>query len=255
MEYMTETQKFWDQQPLKSFNPEEVNINDTLQRKLEYQFVMPHLNLNHLTLEVGCGNGFSSNFFREKVKFLDAFDQSKNMISSAKELYGETNNRFFIDNITNLDISDNKYDTVIDIRVLINLANLDEQIKAFKELTRVLKPGGNLIFIEGFSDGFKFLSEERISLNMPAIEPAKINFYSSINDLMPLILNNYSIIDEFNSGTYDYYTRIIYPYLVGLDNITKNIDIKEKLFQLGFNNSFKEHKKYARLCGFVLKKK
>lgn len=255
MDYKTETQKFWDQQSLNTSNPENVNINDSLQRNLEYQFIVSHLNINHLTLETGCGNGFSANVFREKVKFLDAFDQSNNMIDSAKHLYGEVNNRFFVDDITNLNISDNNYDAIINVRVLINLANLNEQIKAFKELTRVLKPEGLLIFIEGFSDGFKFLSEERLSLKMPIVEPAHINFYSSIDDLMPLILDNYKLVDEFHSGTYDYYTRIIYPYLVGLDNIDTSQEVKEKLFQLAANTRFEEHKKYARLKGFVLEKK
>jgi ubiquinone/menaquinone biosynthesis C-methylase UbiE len=251
----TETRKFWDNQPLVHENPELVNIADIFQRDIEYEFVTKHLKPDHVTLEVGCGNGFSSQLFRKYVKHLDAFDQSNNMIESAKKLHGETNNRFFIDDVTNLNLADNTYDTVINVRVLINLANLDEQKQSLNELFRVLKPKGQLIFIEGFKDGFEHLSAARRELNMPEVEPAKINFYSHLNDLKSIIDEKGQIVDEFDSGTYDYYTRIIYPYLVGLENIDKQEDVKKKLTVLALRKRLKELSPHSRLKGFVVIKK
>lgn len=251
----TETRKFWDNQPIIVDNPELVNIADVFQRDLEYQFVAEHLNTSHIALEVGCGNGFSANIFRQYVKHLDCFDQSRNMVESAKKLYGETNNRFFVDDVTNLNLADETYDTVINVRVLINLANLEEQKQAVKEMFRVLKPQGQLIFIEGFKDGFEELTRVRTDLNMPPIEPAKINFYSSLDELMPLMLERGDVKHEFNSGTYDFYTRIVYPYLVGLENIGKEEHTKRKLTDLALYKNLKELSPYSRLKGYVFTKK
>src|SRR5207245_579366 len=103
-----------------------VNIQDVYQRDLEFEFICPHLRKNQHALEVGCGNGFSTSVFRQHVGTMDAFDYSESMVERASRTVGETNNRFFHDNLLAPQHVQGPYDTVICVRVLINLRNFEE---------------------------------------------------------------------------------------------------------------------------------
>jgi predicted TPR repeat methyltransferase len=92
------TDQHWNDRAASMENDIEVNIMDIFQRELEYDYVCRYLTSAMTVLEVGCGNGFSTNRFRGLVKHIDAFDYSENMIERARAKFGETNNRFIQDN-------------------------------------------------------------------------------------------------------------------------------------------------------------
>src|SRR5215207_5461335 len=112
-------------------------------------------------LEVGCGNGFSTERFRPLVKHIDAFDYAEDMVARARATFGETNNRFIHDNILDPKHLADSYDTVVCVRVLINLANLDQQRAATRNMMARVRPAGLLILAEGFLEGFAALSALR----------------------------------------------------------------------------------------------
>jgi len=90
----------------------------------------PHLASNMHILEVGCGNGFVTEFLSEKLDRVDAFDQSEEMISMAiKRLASKNNCRLFIKELPqpSHDGLELLYDAILSARVLINLPNHDAQ--------------------------------------------------------------------------------------------------------------------------------
>ena len=95
----TATDIHWNERAASVADDIEVNIMDIFQRDLEYDYVGPYLSSDQRILEVGCGNGFSTERFRELVAHVDAMDYAENMIERARERVGERNNRFILDNI------------------------------------------------------------------------------------------------------------------------------------------------------------
>jgi SAM-dependent methyltransferase len=204
-------------------------------------------------VEVGCGNGYSTRRFRELVAHVDAFDYAENMIERAKSSVGETNNRFIIDNVLAPEHLSPPYDTAICVRVLINLSDLEQQLRAVEVMASLLKPGGTLILVEGFTDGFRELSLLREQLGLPPVEPAAINFYSSLEELQAALDRAFSIEERFHLGSYDFLTRVLYPLLVGPDNVRHNTPFSEQCSKLAqaFNPDSFEH--LSRIRGFLLR--
>jgi SAM-dependent methyltransferase len=144
---------------------------------------------------------------------------------------------------------------VICVRVLINLRNLDEQRCAVRNLVKLVRPGGVLILVEGFTEGFKALTALREQVNLPPVEPAKINFYSSVDDLMPDLTADCAVEDQFHLGAYDYLTRVMYPLVVGAENAKHNSVFSERCQELAraFNpDCFAE---LSRVRGLVMRKR
>ena len=249
------TDEHWSNRASENIDNMLVNIPDACQRELEYDFILRHLSKEAEILEVGCGNGYSTERFRRLAKHIDSIDYSQEMIERAKETYGEINNRFFYDNILKPQYVTGPYDIIICVRTLINLRNLEEQQLAVENMAILVKKGGKLILVEGCKDGFNRLNDLRAKVNMPPIQPAKINYYSTIGELLHIIKPLFSIVDEYHIGCYDYLTRIIYPFMVGPNNVQHNSEFAIKAVDLvrAFNpDSFKE---FSRVRGFLLRRR
>jgi SAM-dependent methyltransferase len=251
----TDTDLHWNRRAASVANDVEVNIMDIFQRDVEYDHVSRYLRPDMTVLETGCGNGFSTDKFRPLVKHLDGFDYAENMIERARQQYGETNNRFLNDNLLKPAKIGNNYDCAICVRVLINLASLEQQITGVKNLAKALKPSGILILVEGYRDGFDGLNELRAKVGMPPIVPAAINFYSYLADLMPTINELFTVEDEFHLGAYDYLTRVFYPHVVGPENARHNTEFSEKCSQMARVFSPDAFAHLSRIKGLVLKRK
>ena len=227
---------------------------DIFQRELEYDYVGKYLRADMRVLEVGCGNGFSTKRFRELVEHVDAFDYAENMIERARTGVGEQNNRFFHDNVLQPRYIQGVYDAVICVRVLINLANLQQQKQALTNMKNWIRPGGLLILVEGYRDGFEELNRLREQVELPPLQPARINVYSSINELLPELQQSLALVDTFHLGAYDYLTRVLYPLIVGADNAKHNTNFSEKCVELARAFNPDAFKPFSRVQGFVLRK-
>lgn len=249
----TQTDLHWNERAASVANDFEVNIMDVFQRELEYDHVCRYLTGDMNVVEVGCGNGYSTRRFRELVAHVDAFDYAENMIERAKASVGETNNRFILDNVLAPEHLSPPYDTAICVRVLINLRDLEQQLRAVEVMASLLKPGGTLILVEGFTDGFRELSLLREQLGLPPVEPAAINFYSSLEELQPTLNRAFSLEERFHLGSYDLLTRVLYPLLVGPDNVRHNTSLSERCSELArvFNPDSFEH--LSRIRGLLLR--
>lgn len=249
------TDNHWNQRAASVSDDKEVNIMDVFQRELEYDHISRYLKKTDHLLEVGCGNGFSTSRLREMVSHIDAFDYAENMIERAKSAYKETNNHFYHDNVLNLEKIDGAYDVVLCVRVLINLRNLEEQKKAIQNLIPLVKPQGLFLLIEGYTEGFYSLSKLRESLEMPPVSPAKINFYSSVDDILPEFSDSCILKEKFHLGMYDFLTRVVYPQIVGAENAISNTVFSEKCHFIARQYDNNEMEGFSRIRGFVFQKK
>ena len=251
----THTDIHWNDRAESVERDIEVNIMDIFQRELEYDAICTYLKPEMRVLEVGCGNGFSTRRFRELVEHVDAFDYAESMVARAKETVGETNNRFFEDNVLAPSSFEGPYDAVVCVRVLINLAGLDQQKLALENMSAATRTGGLLILAEGFTEGFDALNELRGQVGLSPIIPAAINFYSSVEDLRPLWERSFDLAETFHLGAYDFLTRVVYPQVAGEDNVRHNTNFSERCSELAraFNpDCFGE---LSRMRGFVLRKR
>jgi ubiquinone/menaquinone biosynthesis C-methylase UbiE len=252
----SDTDRYWNRRALTVDDDAGVNMHDTVQRDLELDFVLSHLPVAGRVLEVGCGNGYVTRQLRERARFVDAFDFAENMIARARAVYGETNNRFFHGNVVEAaTCAANTYDAVVCVRVLINLRDGDQQAVALDNLARWVKPGGKLILVEGFSEGFAALDRLRRDCGMPPLVPAPINYYAPVAVLWPVIDRTFELVDEFHSGMYDFLTRVVCPRVVGPDRLEQSEEFRHQIEIVARRFNPPEMKRLARVRGFALVKR
>ena len=114
---------------------------------------------------------------------------------------------------------------------------------------------GRFILAEGFREGFDALNDMRADLGLPALEPAKINVYFSIQELLPLIGRHFELEEEFHLGAYDYLTRVVYPMIAGPENVKHNTLFSEKCSALAAAFNPDSFSPFSRMRGLVLRKK
>jgi ubiquinone/menaquinone biosynthesis C-methylase UbiE len=120
-------------------------------------------------LDIGCGNGrlyqlfsslsssenkFKISDFRFQITFT-GLDISRKLIQIAKEKNPECN--FVVGDMRELPFEDESFDVVFNLVSFHHLPDKKSQIKALKELKRVLKPGGKAILLNwnAYSDWVK----------------------------------------------------------------------------------------------------
>jgi len=223
------TDEYWNQRALTERDDAKVNMPDVVQRDHELQFVFHHLRPNARILEVGCGNGYVTQKFRETASHVDAFDYAENMIERARSTFGEKNNRFFVDDVLEPRHVKPPYDTVVCIRVLMNLQNYDEQTRALANMAKVLRTGGQLILIDGFRDGFETLNDFRAKVGLPPVVPAAHNFHCTVAELLSAAARDFVLQSTWHTGVYDFLTRVILPQLAGPENASKPGEFHSKI--------------------------
>jgi SAM-dependent methyltransferase len=250
------TDRHWNQRALSESDDARVNIADTVQRDLELEFIFSQLPAEAQLLEVGCGNGYVTQQLRERVRHVDGFDYAENMVARARANYGETNNRFFHASVLDPNACEaGAYDAAVCVRVLINLRDAGEQATALGNIARWLKPGGRLILVEGFTDGFDALNQLRRKCELPDLVPAAINFYSSTAELMPVVERSFTVAEQFHTGMFDFLTRVVYPRLVGPDQVGGSDDFHRRIDIVARQYNPATMRPLARVRGFTLIKR
>ena len=252
MRAKTSTDIYWNDRALSETDLAKVNMPDTVQRDSELKFISRNLWPAARLIEIGCGNGYTTQQLRKYVSHVDGFDFSENMIEQARRVFGQTNNRFIHDDVLDLKIIDDQYDAALCVRVLMNLNDLREQKTALQNIAKLLCSGGRLILIEGFRDGYDTLSAFRQEIGLPQVVPANHNFYSYLDEIMPTINEHFVVEQTWHTGLYDFLTRVVFPCLVGAENATKPGDFHAKVEPIVQAYHTPEMMGFARVRGFVL---
>lgn len=245
----------WNERAESEEDKRLVNIADLAQRTLENDFILPRISKEDRVLEVGCGNGFLTQELRKYASHVDAFDYAENMVKSALDQYGEENNRFFHDNLLAPANVEPPYDKIVCVRVLINLRDLDEQITAIRNMHGLLKPGGMLLLLEGYEEGFTALNELRASSGIEEMKPAAINFYSKIEESIPVLEELFEIESRGHLGMFDFLTRVVYPALEGASAATGYSDFHDRITPIAKVTNPDEFQGLSRMQNFALIKK
>ncbi len=103
--------------------------------------------LSGRVLEIGCGNGANFPYYPETVSTLVATDPDPYMLADARERAGglSLQTEGYEAAADDLPFEDASFDAVVSTLVLCSVPNLDA---ALAEVRRVLKPGGELRFLE-----------------------------------------------------------------------------------------------------------
>ena len=105
-----------------------------------------------LALEYGCGPGRNIIKFSNRFRQIDGLDISSECIVKAKINLNEhniSNSRLMVNNGDNIPTEDAVYDVVFSVICLQHICSRQIRLDIFKEVLRVLKPGGKFCFQMG----------------------------------------------------------------------------------------------------------
>jgi len=229
---------------------------DPWMQKINEYHCTRYLDSHDEVLDVGCGEGSSSLEFIKNSKSLIGVDYSETLIKQANKKKSKGLS-FLEGDVLNLDKTFNskKFDKVISIRCLINLPEKKLQYKALDNMFKVLKPGGILLFSEGYQLGWDQLNIQREKNNLSNIKVVDYNLLFENIELERHLRKHGEIIDFIGFGDYLYGSRIIHPLLT--DGKIKHDSKINKEFANAHINSkiWGKFNEYSYAGIFVVKKR
>ena len=115
----------------------------SLKKKLTVGALLEHLppTVGRLCLEVGCGTGLTSHFLRQRGGTWVSTDFERDHVRSAKQMVGD---RVLQTSDAELPFRSASFDMVAAINFL---EHIEDDDRFFREMVRVLKPGGDFLFM------------------------------------------------------------------------------------------------------------
>jgi len=105
------------------------------------EFGLGHLRPGDTVLDLGCGEGYLTQLFREQCGRIIGVDYSEEAVAQARERYGLDCRHM---SCTALDFPDQSFEVVTCFELLEHLTRLQAR-RTVAEIYRVLKPGGRLV--------------------------------------------------------------------------------------------------------------
>jgi ubiquinone/menaquinone biosynthesis C-methylase UbiE len=197
-------------------------------REIEIEYLSRTLIDGIKILDVGCGNGYSTLSLTSRHKssftgidFVPDMIEQANALKNNFVLNGSV--EFSVGDVTNLDFDSAYFDVVISERCLLNLPTKDLQWQAIQEISRVLKPGGRYLMLEGTIQGLNRLNSIRQMFNLDPILDADphYNWFSNKFDedeMIPIVLKYFQKLEHIQRfGMYYLLSRIVHPLIVAPD--------------------------------------
>lgn len=110
-------------------------------------------------LDIACGEGYGSDLLAQAAAEVIGVDLDERCIASARERYARPNLRFLAGSATDIPVESGAIDLVVSFETI---EHLDNQDTFWREIRRVLRPGGVLIVSSPNRDSYR---EERSSNN------------------------------------------------------------------------------------------
>ncbi len=172
-----EIKQFWDSRAKEYGTDPKATLRNTPLRKMEIRTISKYLRDDARIIDIGCGNGFSTiQFARRYRSDFWGVDYSEPMVANAKEALTKVATdtmkgslHFATCNVMDLPFDAGMFDIVVTERCIQNLPSWNLQIKAIKEIVRILVPGGTFLMNECSSTGLRRLNRLRMRLRMPEL--------------------------------------------------------------------------------------
>ncbi|CAG0943395.1 hypothetical protein BROC_02280 [Candidatus Brocadiaceae bacterium] len=216
-ENLEEIKEFWEKS--SSVEVDERNLrpvapDEQIQNFLEKN-IIKYLQQDWKCLEIGCGDGFSTVKFAPSVKKILAVDYVEKLIERAgKKALAENikNIEFVHGNALELqEITKEKFDALISIRCLINLASWENQAKVLENIANLIKPGGYVFIAEGWEEGLLGMQELWRKHNLGEFKKAPFNQFIEKKNFLKAIENNFEVINYHGLGYYLFMSRVLQP--------------------------------------------
>jgi len=114
------------------------------ERRADYLISMATVKPGKKILEVGCGTGIYTEKLAKTDADIIAIDISPDLLAQARDKIKSPKVSFLESDLENLPFSDENFDAVVGVSILHHV----NVIMALKEIRRVLKPGGSIVFSE-----------------------------------------------------------------------------------------------------------
>ncbi|MBI2498704.1 methyltransferase domain-containing protein [Candidatus Woesearchaeota archaeon] len=249
--------EYWEQQAEEFKTDPRSTIKDHQFRLLEIDFIRNLLNPADIVLDIGCGNGFQTLYYAEKVKHITGIDYAENMIKAAN-LAKENNPlknkiEFKVDDVLNLNHSENSADTIVCERLLINLPTYEDQEKAVLNMHKCLKPNGRLLLSEVTQKGHDKINELRNLFGLENIKVHWHNLYIDEERFIPFLSKYFNILSIERFGMYQFISKVIHPLLVQPEEPKFEAKINEIARLIG--SKITNFKDASHQVTFILEKK
>jgi len=112
-----------------------------LRHLFAYEYAMNHLSSKDSVLELGCGEGYGTNLLSRKCYSIVGLDVHMESLNHAVSKYESENCKFQLYNGVRIPFADESFEKVVLFQVI---EHVEDDLGFFKEIARVLKPGGTL---------------------------------------------------------------------------------------------------------------
>ncbi len=207
-------QAFWNKRANLGLK---AGTNDVIAKKLEMKQISNHISDGLTVLDLGCGNGMTAIELakRYKIKILGV-DYAKEMIKTAKELLKKEEENlkgsvtFCVGNVLELDDKFGTFDVICTERVLINLANWQEQQEGIKRIASILNPRGKYLMCENSQNSLDNINKVREGLGLEIIIYPWHNRYLRDEELREVTIPGLSLeLEEEFTSSYYFLSRIV----------------------------------------------
>jgi ubiquinone/menaquinone biosynthesis C-methylase UbiE len=219
---MDQIRQFWTQQALHYKQDPSASWSDRMAIELEIREILARLADGDRVLDIGCANGYSTIQFAAQRRIdIRGIDLIPEMIEQARahlaSLTGKLQGslEFAVGDITHLDESPDTYDKVIVTRVIINLREWNNQRRALRECSRVLRPGGLLLLSEATLQGWRQTNNFRKEWGLADIPIPPFNEYLDERLVIDAMAPTMDLLELCCfSSTYYVGTRVLKPLLI-----------------------------------------
>jgi SAM-dependent methyltransferase len=182
----------------------------------EINLIRQRIPPNTKLLDAGCGEGEGTLAYSSLPGVVvHGADFSRTRLDkAAKTLEGRANVVLRQVDLLEPHSLDSDYDIVVTQRFMINLTRWDLQQRVLLGLMAMLKPGGNLLMLEGSKQGVDSLNEVRLAFGLDPIPVRWHNlFFDDTNLIEFMQQHNYKLMDQDGLGAYFLLTRGVRPAL------------------------------------------
>lgn len=221
---LTDIFKYWTDQA-KTHGPSyAASWSDVGVISLEIQELLKYLQDGDRVLDVGCANGYSTAALamarRIEVRGLDYIPE---MIEAAERRRAElpqavrARTSFAVGNILDMKEPAGRWDKVVVVRVLINLATWENQRRAIEQCAHMLRAGGLLLLSEATLQGWERMNGLRKEWGLGEIPMPAFNTYLDQEKVVEAAAPFFDLVSVANfSSTYFVGTRVLKPLLAKL---------------------------------------